>query len=545
LFLNAINGVDMLDTKKYEKLIFEKVKNQVVDWFDVKGVSLPDDDELFRFLHSVKGTAGTVGLISLADMADTMLEDVTEGGKKQWKREQLRDFLFNLISYVYEQENISDKKGNCIGESLPIIQVISEDISEIVLLKESLEMQGWMVMGYTSYEQALGSQFDFKPDCMVIEIREKSGMSILEELINNGGKQYIPKLIVSPFNNVETRIEAFRKGADDFIEFPYDLEELTVRIGRQIEKKRLFDESALLDELTGLYNRRFLKDTFLRKKSLLARTKKSFCLSILDLDHFKKINDMFGHPVGDKVLSVFARYLKDSVRGTDSAFRIGGEEFALVFPDTDIEEAQLLLEKLLAGLSSLEINQSGQPISISFSAGVTVINREGTTLEEAFAAADQALYTAKEMGRSRIEPAIQEGSEVYKKTLFVSIIDDDAIIRSLLAKVLDRMDAANFQLDIELFENGRKFFEADRLHAEGEHFIILDGVMPVMDGIEVLQKVRKESKGRPVKVLMLTGRKNEYDIARALSLGADDYVTKPFSITELEARIKVLIQRQY
>ncbi|WP_043931427.1 diguanylate cyclase [Bacillus sp. EB01] len=534
-----------MDTKKYAKLIFEKVKNQVVDWFDVREVNLPDDDELFRFLHSIKGTAGTVGLTSLADMADTMLEDVKEGGKKQWKREQLRDFLFNLISYVYEQENISDKKGNSIGESLPIIQIISEDISEIVLLKESLEKQGWMVMGYTSYEQAIDSPFNFKPDCMVIEISGKSGLSVLDELKNNGGKQYIPKLIVSSFNNVETRIEAFRKGADDFLEFPYDLEELQVRIERQLERKRLFDESALLDELTGLYNRRFLKDTFLRKINSLSRTKKGFCLAILDLDYFKKINDRFGHPIGDKVLLGFAGYIKDSIRGTDSAFRIGGEEFALILPDTDIEEAQLLVEQLLEGLSSYGINQSGQSISISFSAGVTVINKEITSLEEAFAAADQALYRAKEMGRSRIEPAIQEGSEVYKKTLFVSIIDDDAIIRSLLAKVLERMDAANFQLDIKLFEDGRKFFEVDRLHAEGEHFIILDGIMPVMDGIEVLQKVRKESGGRPVKVLMLTGRKNEYDIARALSLGADDYVTKPFSITELEARIKVLIQRQY
>lgn len=130
-----------------------------------------------------------------------------------------------------------------------------------------------------------------------------------------------------------------------------------------------------------------------------------------------------------------------------------------------------------------------------------------------------------------------------KETLFVSVIDDDAIIRTMLIRILKGMAFNHFELDIETFEDGQQFFESKRLEENGIHFLILDGIMPVMDGIEILQKVKKTENGRNIHVLMLTGRKRETDIERALKLGADDYITKPFSIKELQARIERLIKR--
>ncbi|MEH7081339.1 response regulator [Neobacillus drentensis] len=130
-----------------------------------------------------------------------------------------------------------------------------------------------------------------------------------------------------------------------------------------------------------------------------------------------------------------------------------------------------------------------------------------------------------------------------KETLFISVIDDDAIIRDMLIRILKVMVFDHFELDIETFEDGLQFFESKRLEENGIHFLILDGVMPVMDGIEILQKVKKIKNGRNIYVLMLTARKRETDIERALKLGADDYITKPFSIKELQARIERLIKR--
>ncbi|MFP7295639.1 response regulator transcription factor [Neobacillus niacini] len=129
-----------------------------------------------------------------------------------------------------------------------------------------------------------------------------------------------------------------------------------------------------------------------------------------------------------------------------------------------------------------------------------------------------------------------------KKNLLVSIIDNDTMIQSLLVKVLKLMNLEEFQLDIKTFEDGMSFFEANRLNESGEHLLILDGIMPIMDGIEILKKVKSDS-SKHVYVLMLSGRKSQSDIEKALTLGADDYVTKPFSIKEFQVRVQKIIQR--
>lgn len=136
----------------------------------------------------------------------------------------------------------------------------------------------------------------------------------------------------------------------------------------------------------------------------------------------------------------------------------------------------------------------------------------------------------------------KRAENVPKETLFVSLIDDDAMIRSILIRILKGMDFVTYQIDLAAYENGLQFFESNRIMENGEHLLIIDGVMPVMDGIEILQKVKRLENNRNIHVLMLTGRKRESEIERALKLGADDYMTKPFSIKELQARIERLIK---
>lgn len=130
-----------------------------------------------------------------------------------------------------------------------------------------------------------------------------------------------------------------------------------------------------------------------------------------------------------------------------------------------------------------------------------------------------------------------------KKTLLFSIIDDDAFIRSIIMRILNTMSFDDFIFHFEEFEDGIQFFASKRIEEPGEHLLIIDGVMPVMDGIEILQKVKKLRNAKEIHVLMLTERKSESDIERALTLGADDYMTKPFSIKELQVRIQRLVKR--
>ncbi len=120
--------------------------------------------------------------------------------------------------------------------------------------------------------------------------------------------------------------------------------------------------------------------------------------------------------------------------------------------------------------------------------------------------------------------------DTNKEILYISIIDDDQVLRDLLRKVVQLVETENYQIDIEEFSNGIDFFESERVNLFGKHLILLDGVMPVMDGMEILQKLKRMENSERMNVLMLSARKGEEHTSRALKLGAAGYVTKPFSI---------------
>jgi diguanylate cyclase (GGDEF)-like protein len=161
-------------------------------------------------------------------------------------------------------------------------------------------------------------------------------------------------------------------------------------------------DMAAHDELTGLYNRHYL-DEFLKKEyATAARHHRTFTIAIMDIDHFKQVNDTYGHLVGDRVLMDVAALIKHRLRSSDLAFRFGGEEFLLVFQDTGIEEARLICEELRLQMGAREFGglEAGR-LTASF--GVTQMAATGETLDTLLARADSALYAAKDQGRNRVE----------------------------------------------------------------------------------------------------------------------------------------------
>ncbi|MCA1039240.1 diguanylate cyclase [Bacillus infantis] len=533
---------------KYKTLLFQKIKNQMTLWFEQEAETPVNNEDVYRFLHSIKGTAGTLQLVGLHQVAGKLMDQVEKSSEKIWENRELRDFLYELMGLSYEYEHFQreeEKQSLPRDENMPLIQVIDDDVSMLILLKDALESKGWMVMANTEPEKAVDQFFDMNPDCLIIDVNlpGKSGFHVLEDIQKHSNKKFIPKLMISIMNDRETRIKAYRLGADDFISKPIDLEEFLIRVERHLERKQIFDQSVLIDELTQVYNRRFLKDSLKRYLKELERNNQYFSIAVLDLDHFKQVNDKYGHPAGDRILSEFAQYLKDHVRIGDIVFRYGGEEFILLLPRTNDRDSKEVVLRLLSGFSSRTFIEGGEELKMTFSAGVYMVHDPSSTVAEAIKTADQALYEAKRNGRARVESANKLIGGRTRKVLNVSVIDDDAIIRTMLMKILQSMEFEHTSLDIQVYEDGQKFLQSGRMEQKGEHFLILDGIMPVMDGTEVLQKVKENRNASRVHVLMLTGRKTEYDIARALKLGADDYVTKPFSITELQARIQRLIQR--
>ncbi|HSC84296.1 MAG TPA: GGDEF domain-containing protein, partial [Pseudomonas sp.] len=162
-------------------------------------------------------------------------------------------------------------------------------------------------------------------------------------------------------------------------------------------------QQSLVDVLTGLHNRRFLDETLRRELLRASRKQLSVAVVLLDIDHFKRFNDTFGHEAGDLVLRHLAIEMKRSVRSSDLACRYGGEEFALVLPEISREDAIERCENLRLSVSRLQVRYGGQPLgSISISLGLAWFPYDGEQPDALLHAADTALYQAKHAGRNRL-----------------------------------------------------------------------------------------------------------------------------------------------
>ncbi|MGH8353339.1 MAG: histidine kinase N-terminal 7TM domain-containing diguanylate cyclase [Pseudomonas sp.] len=161
-------------------------------------------------------------------------------------------------------------------------------------------------------------------------------------------------------------------------------------------------EQALRDPLTGLYNRRYLDEFFGRELARAQREQVPIALALIDLDHFKALNDQHGHLVGDDVLRAVARHLMGNLRAADAVFRIGGEEFLLILPGADAGEARARLESLCRQLAAAALPTRDGARAVTLSAGLALWPSQGQALDELLQAADAALYEAKRSGRNRV-----------------------------------------------------------------------------------------------------------------------------------------------
>ena len=170
--------------------------------------------------------------------------------------------------------------------------------------------------------------------------------------------------------------------------------------------KKRFESMSMVDELTGLYNRRYFYAQATMALSSIDRYGQALCLLVLDLDYFKKINDSFGHLIGDKVLIDVAADLKKEMRESDIAVRFGGEEFVVVFTNTDCKNGMVFAERIREGIAALSWNFEGQEIKITVSIGITCleqggVRKKGLNIDTLIHNADIALYEAKDRGRNQ------------------------------------------------------------------------------------------------------------------------------------------------
>ena len=241
-----------------------------------------------------------------------------------------------------------------------------------------------------------------KGDAVIEFVMEEAGlrqidltMTVMHDKRNQPGGKLIILRDVTHLKKIE---ESLRKTNQDLLSKIEEIQALQEKLQQQ----------AIHDPLTGLYNRRFLEETLSRELAQARRANEPMSLAMLDIDHFKKINDTYGHAVGDLFLMALGDLLENKTRAGDVACRFGGEEFIVVMPGAPLEVAANRINEFRQCFSAVKIDVAGKSVSVTFSAGVAGFPLHGADDKSIIAEADRALYAAKEAGRNRVIVAQRE-----------------------------------------------------------------------------------------------------------------------------------------
>lgn len=288
------------------------------------------------------------------------------------------------------------------------ICVIEDDPSQRALLVRALAAMSYRVVEADSGYAGLQAIYHHRPCIVICDINlpELSGIQICERIRADHSFDATFFILMTADHGEEKQLTAFDVGADEYLTKPYDLHQLRARIRSGMRFHRLQDRlkrAAITDGLTGLWNHSHFRELIDREFLRSRRYGGGVSLVMLDLDHFKAVNDTYGHETGNSVLQQAARHLERNVRETDLVARYGGEEFAIVCPETPLEEAAQLAERIRKSMPQ-QIRIAEQPqliVRASFGVASTEDPRVHS-VTDLVNLSDQSLYVSKRTGRNKV-----------------------------------------------------------------------------------------------------------------------------------------------
>ncbi|MBJ6364056.1 response regulator [Paenibacillus sp. GCM10012307] len=512
--------------------------------------------KLRTIAHTMKGSAPVFGLNRIGEISARLLDLWEEDSASLTDKTKVRTLLqpsrqllselhmeYEIYRKELELEGADSRRSQGVLATQSRLLIIDDDPVLRSYLLRSLQYDGYEVMEASDVESGkrLLRQHHFDLIILDLMMYPQSGYELFDFLKEDPTFKWLPLIVLSGRGDLQDKVQCFFLGADDYVTKPFQYEELAARIYSLLHRNKGFEQMAFRDPLTGVFNRRYMDQQLQRELQRIERYPTPITMAFIDIDRFKSINDTFGHSAGDVVLQGLANVLQNRMRVTDLIARFGGEEFVVVMPNTTAEEGERVLGEALQVVRETAVARDEvREYRITFSAGVAQW-REGLTAEQWIRLADTAMYNSKANGRNRITRIYQDEKQLplkeeQRKLKKLLVADDDEIIRSFIVNTLNH-------LPIEIIQavDGRDAL--DKLRTEEVDLCILDGMMPRMDGLTLLHELRRDKSlaGHQAKVIMLTARKKEEDMQQGLLLGAEEYMAKPFSIVELEIRVKRLL----
>jgi diguanylate cyclase (GGDEF)-like protein len=387
----------------YDVSVFNTLENfrlavqQTSDVVVLMDITFPEDRlggaKLMYEIQRERDVPIPVVFISAHDEFESRLEAARAGG----------------IAYLSKPVNIGnliDKLDNLTSTKPQVpyrVMIVDDSVALTAYHTVVLEQAGMVVKAVNNPFNVIDALLEFTPDLILIDLYmpECNGTDLAKVIRQLDAFVSIPIVFLSAESNLDKQLFAMGLGGDDFLTKPIQPQHLISSVTSRIRRSLMLRSFMVRDSLTGLLNHTAIKDLLDGEVAGAVRQKKSLSFAMIDIDHFKQINDSYGHPVGDRVIKSLARLLKQRLRSSDLVGRYGGEEFAVVMVDADMTTAMKVLDTIRDDFSRLRHLADEQEFSVTFSCGIADISNfpDAPKLSDA---ADKALYKAKHAGRNRV-----------------------------------------------------------------------------------------------------------------------------------------------
>jgi two-component system cell cycle response regulator len=360
----------------------------------VRGLEAGADDFLTKPVNELALFARVRSLVRLKMMMD------------EWRLREETCGQFDMLTAAAAAESDNGAQGRVL--------LADSSLSTRVKIAETLGANDHSVtLADTATEAlALSRQQRFDLIILNLHIGNEDGLRLVSQFRSQDDTRQVPILLIVDEFDTPRLIKGLDIGANDYLVKPIDRNELIARVRTQVRRRRYQDRLranyerslslALTDSLTGLYNRRYLADHLERSLQRARETGKPVSVVLIDIDHFKQVNDSYGHAVGDEVLRAVAQRVNGNLRNFDMVARLGGEEFVIVMPDTPGEIGYMVAERLRDRVARDPIATGSGKLNVTISMGVSAYAGGGETPDELIKQADAAMYQAKRGGRNRV-----------------------------------------------------------------------------------------------------------------------------------------------
>ena len=372
-----------------------------------------------EFFHRIAGTAENVdlGLLGrLAATCETTADGLLESGEEvQWRPLQIfADGLAGVASVLdgssrpANEPAPSNEMPLAVSHATPRVLVVDDDPFSARLVDSVLRAAGFESTFCCEPEKAFAAIVAENPDLVILDVvmPQIDGFRLCQRVRAHPGLQLMPIIFVTRKGDVEQRVRGLQVGGNDYIAKPFEPQELVARVRSHLQRLAELRELAVRDGLTRSYNHKYFKGRLEIEIGRARRYRNGLTLGMLDVDHFKRINDAYGHPAGDAVLSHLASLIKTSVRSTDVVARYGGEEFAFLLIESSAEEAVIITQRMRERIARHRFEVpavNGEPLSIGCTVSIGLASLAAEEPTQAFIQrADNALYEAKNTGRNRV-----------------------------------------------------------------------------------------------------------------------------------------------